>query len=262
MLGALISAGSSLLGGLLGNKSAEKAADKQARLQEKFAKTGIQWKVEDAKKAGVHPLYALGANTIAYSPQSVGDSLGPAIAQAGQDIGRAVDTGRSSGERLQARLGALQVQRAELENQKLASEIALMHQPGTPPAPVTEKTIIDGQTQAALQARTTILPQEVTATFAGRPHHEPAAHAGLTYDRVHVGNGQYGYKPLPAPKIAEAMESSWDGPVDAMIRNRILPSLGMGEHYSRPPADWLPAKHGWKWSMNPLTGVWEPIRER
>lgn len=32
-------------------------------MNKQFAKDSIQWKVEDAKKAGIHPLYALGAST-------------------------------------------------------------------------------------------------------------------------------------------------------------------------------------------------------
>lgn len=82
MLGSIISAGSSLLGGLLGKSS----ADKQMKMQTKFAKNGIQWRVEDAKKAGIHPLAALGASTSAYSP--INNGFGDAVAQAGNALGQ------------------------------------------------------------------------------------------------------------------------------------------------------------------------------
>ena len=41
---------------------------KNAALQREFAQSGIQWKVADAKKAGLHPLAALGAQTASASP--------------------------------------------------------------------------------------------------------------------------------------------------------------------------------------------------
>ena len=39
-----------------------------------FAKRGIQWRVHDAKKAGLHPLAALGAQTTSFSPSFVSQS--------------------------------------------------------------------------------------------------------------------------------------------------------------------------------------------
>lgn len=84
MIGSLISAGTSLLGGLFGRSEAQ--ANRAA--QEKYAKNSIQWRVEDAKKAGIHPLAALGAAGASYTPVSSG--FGDAVAQAGQSIGAGV----------------------------------------------------------------------------------------------------------------------------------------------------------------------------
>ena len=55
MLGALISAGSSILKGVLGKKSAKKQRDIEYERQKEFAQQGIRWKVADAKSAGIHP---------------------------------------------------------------------------------------------------------------------------------------------------------------------------------------------------------------
>lgn len=55
--------------------------------QREFAQNGIQWKVEDAKKAGIHPLYALGASTA--SPSFAFQPTGSVQA----DFGAAVDKG-------------------------------------------------------------------------------------------------------------------------------------------------------------------------
>lgn len=149
MLPAIIGAAASLAGGLLNNKSAEKAnkqaeanALRQEALQKEFAQSGIQWKVQDAAKAGIHPLYALGANTVSYSPTSVGTTAPnfDFLADAGQNIGRAIQSGTGP----QGRIAALQLTAAGLQNEglqldnelkrtQLVSAARLAGQPGTGP---------------------------------------------------------------------------------------------------------------------------------
>lgn len=69
-----------LTGGLLGlaglnetkdqNQVSEQLAREQMALQKEFAQKGIQWRVDDAKAAGLHPIYALGGSAANYSPVS------------------------------------------------------------------------------------------------------------------------------------------------------------------------------------------------
>ena len=92
MLSALIGAGASLASSLFktssDKKSAKKAAAQNYAQQKEFAQNSIRWKKEDAERAGIHPLYALGANTNSFAPTSVGTSSDfSGLAQAGQDIG-------------------------------------------------------------------------------------------------------------------------------------------------------------------------------
>lgn len=132
--GPLIGAAGSLLGGLFGQSAQNRNAERNIALQKQFAQEGIQWKVEDAKKAGVHPLYALGANTTSYQPVSVGDSIGPALADMGQDLGRAVTATRGPDDRMyDAKVKALDLQHMELRNELMASEIARNYQPSVGP---------------------------------------------------------------------------------------------------------------------------------
>lgn len=131
ILGSIIGAGSSLVGGLLGNSSANAAMD----LQKKAMQKGIQWKVADAKAAGIHPLFALGASTS--MPSAVISPLGESVAAAGQDISRAVDAMSDSREKassMSKALGALQLERGALENEMLRSQIRRLNAPGSPPA--------------------------------------------------------------------------------------------------------------------------------
>lgn len=125
MIPALIAAGASLAGGLISKRAASSQAADNYAAQKEFAQNGVRWKVEDARKAGIHPLYALGASTVGFAPTAVGDSLGPSLAAAGQDISRAVAAGSTAGERQQQQqMNALQLERAGLENELLRAQIA------------------------------------------------------------------------------------------------------------------------------------------
>lgn len=84
----------------LANQSAASVAGEQADLQREFAQNGISWRVADAKKAGVSPVYALGAQGASYAPvaQSVfqDNSTADMIQSLGQNlsgaVGRTMDT--------------------------------------------------------------------------------------------------------------------------------------------------------------------------
>lgn len=150
MLPALIAAGSSLIGGLMGNARAEK----NDAMQREFAQSGIQWKVEDAKKAGIHPLAALGAQTVSYQPQQIGTDLSTGVAQMGQDISRAVDATRTTTGRAGAvakTIEDLNLTKMGLENELLATQIAKLRQAGHPPpmpGPGDDISLIAGQPSA------------------------------------------------------------------------------------------------------------------
>lgn len=165
LLGPLISAGASLLGGSMASNAQEEAnrlAAAQAAaanrtqmrlgrmnigLQKLFAQRGIQWKVRDARRAGIHPLYALGASTASYSPVSVGTStyspvpevgMAQGLAAAGQDISRAVTAVQTADERAYTdTVRALDLQRMGLSNELLKSQIMRERVNTVPPVPDT-----------------------------------------------------------------------------------------------------------------------------
>lgn len=88
--------------------------------QKKFAREGITWKVNDAKRAGIHPLAALGANTMSFSPQYIDSDLGAA----GQNIDRAIQAGKDKQLRsLELRLKKAQVSAAESEALMRAEDV-------------------------------------------------------------------------------------------------------------------------------------------
>lgn len=134
----IVGAGSKLLGGLFGDSSRDAASAKEYERQKEFAQSGVQWKVADARKAGISPLAALGAQTYSYAPQSVGSSdFATGVAEMGQDVSRAIDATRTQNGRTAAvakTMEDLTVQRMGLENELLASKIAVTRQAGQPPA--------------------------------------------------------------------------------------------------------------------------------
>lgn len=137
MLGDIIGGIGNIIGGIMGRDSAEDMATRNMQMQKKFAQEGIQWKVEDAKKAGVHPLYALGAQTTAFSPISMNDPLPAAISEASNSFGRAINSTATAPQKAaQIKLMDLQIRRAELENKSLEMDILnsqkkMLTQPGT-----------------------------------------------------------------------------------------------------------------------------------
>lgn len=161
MFGSLISALGSLAGGLFGRSAAKDAQQAQQQmaaqniqLQQEFAQNGIQWRVADAQKAGIHPLAALGAQLHSFSPVSIsGDtdtSMSTAVANMGQDIGRAVNATRSADDRRAAVLkSSLDLQGQQLDNDikraDLASRSVRLAQQANPPMPTPTRdlTIFD-----------------------------------------------------------------------------------------------------------------------
>lgn len=126
--GPIISAGSNILGGIAGSIFGDDAADEQAQMQKDQLHHGIEYRVKDAIRAGIHPLYALGANVQSYQPVSVGDSLGPALAAAGQDIGRAVDAAGNPDQRAgRAIVDRLSIEGLQLDNDIKRAQIASMN---------------------------------------------------------------------------------------------------------------------------------------
>ena len=154
MIGDIISAGTNLIGGFLNraenrrqneaNLQAQREMNAQnIQLQKDFAQQGIRWKVDDAKAAGIHPLYALGASTTSFSPLSISGgtadtSLGDSFSRAGQDIGRAINSTRTSEERAAAATQtALQLEGLKLDNDikkaTIASTVQRIRQSANPP---------------------------------------------------------------------------------------------------------------------------------
>lgn len=242
MFGSILSAAGNLLGGFLGKKN----ADKQMDMQREFAQNGIQWRVKDAEAAGIHPLAALGAQTTSYSPVSVGD-VSTGIANASQDIGRAIDSTRTQDQRVSAvakTMQDLQLKRMGLENELLSAQIARVRQPANPPAMPSPGTryLIDGQGDTA-SSRVQDQPMQRVASDPSHTWSEPGAVTDTGYARTPTG-----LAPVYSKDVKERYEDDFLGSLTWNVRNRLLPTLGVSSN--PPPKSALPdwATH-WEYSV-------------
>ena len=79
--GALITGGSSLLGGILGNQGSKKQAKKQMEFQERMSNTAVQRRMADLKLAGINPILAgrFDASSPSGAMANINDPITPAV---------------------------------------------------------------------------------------------------------------------------------------------------------------------------------------
>lgn len=204
----LFSAIGSLIGGKMSADATEDAAAMNAASQKEFAQHGIRWKVADAKAAGVHPLYALNAQTHSFAPSYVGGTqMGEGIAQAGQNIDRAVQTTMDSTQRLQERLLLAQVQGQEIENAFKASQIARLDHSAQmgPSMPNVEME-----------------PSRFTASRPGMPFLEAAPPTPGQKEFEYEFGGTWR---LPSEQAKQAIEDVLPYEMEHYVMNRVMPAI-------------------------------------
>lgn len=211
-----------------------------SRMTARNAKAHILGVVQGAEAAGLHPLAALGMSGGGGASISWGDrsDRGAALEQMGQGLSRAAEAYTGKEERtLNRRLMALNVENAELQNQRLASEIALMRTAATPA--MASGTMIPGQTAGSpfnLDTGVKVLPKEVTANIGS---HELGVEAGTKL--VNYGTPDH---PFVIPVYAgqddneilmslHAAGVSLPSAIHEWMRQNVKPSLVSGMGYAR-----------------------------
>lgn len=122
---SLVSGAGSLAGGLVDNYFNQKASNKSYKFQKKVLQNQIQWRVADAVKAGIHPLAALGVNPASGPSISVGSSsLGSALSDMGQNLGRAAEAYLTPDAKNASRAALLTEENIGLQNDLLRAQIA------------------------------------------------------------------------------------------------------------------------------------------
>lgn len=102
-------------------------AQQQAQFNQDYVKNAMQWRVEDAKKAGVHPMAALGFSSPSYSAVSAPSAPGYAVGNSidpmefGQSLNYAATKGKDKQQ--QADMINLQVEGLMLDNEYKRAQI-------------------------------------------------------------------------------------------------------------------------------------------
>lgn len=207
-------------------------------LQKQFAQNGLRWKMEDAKRAGIHPLAALGAQGTSYQPVSVGDtSSGTATSNLGQNLTRAISATSTREERQAQALNLVasqkQIEGLELDNQIKASQLRQMNT--TAPAMPGSGNFIPGQGNSG-PSLVKDKPLDRTAGMPGAGHSEPAAVSDVGWAKTPTG-----LVPVPSQDFKQRAEDMMIPELMHSIRNNLMPNFGGG---SAPP---LPGN--WEWNV-------------
>lgn len=255
--GSAISSAAGLAGGFINATTSKTIAREQMRLQKEFAQNGIQWRVEDAKKAGLHPLYAIGASGASYTPVSQDSSaMGNAVADAGAYLGKAVDQALSKADQaaLQqenleyARLmreGNLELMRQNIRGKKLDNDFneqqmvnSLRAQGSANPArplvvstPMGEFNVNNPDKKrytakvagngATVLSGVSLEPAKVVMSSPGNP--AQTAGANSDYSLVRTENG---YTKVPSEQFANSTDDDIVNKVAWNLRNSIGDRIG------------------------------------
>lgn len=218
-------------------------AERSNKIQQDFAKHGIQYKVKDAKAAGINPYAALGASTT-MPATTVGNVSGIDDAF-GQAIDRAKAAGSTEDERvkhLAEKYAKLQVDNQEIQNNILRADLAKRTAQLAPPVPsFNQKWKVDGQGDAPSVTDVKIEPMKATASAPNMPGADPGAVNEIGWTRDPGG----GYIPVPSKEAMERQSNDMLGMLMWNWRNRILPSLGFNLN---PPPFSPPNSSFWRYS--------------
>lgn len=261
----------------LGVLSGSDEARRNRNMQMDAMTQGIRWKVADAKAAGIHPLYALGASTSMPSPVYAGVQAG--LEGMGQDLGRAFMANESQGERndrlgdfmreAEARSDARVANRmlleeniagarqrnigAQLDNElKRLQLFRLQNEVTTPAFPSGGKVDPYGAIQ--------VKPSEQVSANPALPGQEAAPTPGFKSFRFGTGSMD-----LPGQQLSESLEGMGVlGHILApyLVGRHWLEQGWQGSKYQRALQDrgaLGPPRKGYRWALQP-DGTWKEVR--
>lgn len=273
-----IPAAATLAGKLLQSDTDRSAANRNVDLQREFAQQGIRWKVADAKAAGIHPLFALGASTTSFQ-NVVGGGSDYGLPEMGQDIGRAMEAGRTARERADAEatnfmlararesdarvrqaevdserkaLFNLQLERGFLENEALKRRISQMDRSQVgPPVPSGDDDrwsllpgggapVHLGGGSVAPSDVVRVKPSDVVSSQGGHPSTE-AGHSPA-FSEVRVGDSRV---IIPSASTAQKTQNV-HGMDLGLLTAELVSRMKSG---APPPKELLPPGFHWEWQM-------------
>lgn len=237
---------------------------KQEDIQREFAQNSIRWRVEDAKRAGIHPLAALGASGASYSPiLSVGgdEHYGRAPAdpnslnamRMGQDFSRAIANTSTKEERIAQKMqlmsAKLDIEGKSIDNAIRMSQLRRMSMTG--PGLPAQENFMPGQGNSG--TRVVVEPKKSTAASVDQPSQE----AGWIPD-VGFSRTPHGLAPVIPQGLSESLEDDMIGKFMWRWRNQIQNNFGLG---TPPSRSMLPKGYDrWKWNF--VDQEWIPWKSK
>lgn len=271
--------GASVVGNLMGANASQKASKRahqfnmaQLQFQKDMAFNQIQWRTADAQKAGIHPLFALGASPMNYSPISYdgGTGGGEYYSQMGQDISRAIGARMTQRERAEeaARLAAdqavqrkrddvlfdleVQQRQANLESQGIENtyrkwQIANLASPGTPPAMPDVGGGGPGGVYNVGSGAMQVNPARSTSSATGNDAREAGEIRDYGFTRTDLG----GLRVVPSYDVHERIEDNFLQQMGWALSNQVVPfieGLNPPSTKDHPLPSWAPRGAVWRWS--------------
>ena len=209
--------------------------------QKEFAQKGLQWRIADAKKAGIHPLAAIGASTHSAAPAMVGGSPmiheGDSMSAMGQDIGRAIASHTTNHQR---KMMDLQLENAKMDNEFKQMEL------------VSARRRLSGQVGPGIPDDVINKPAEVTSHAKGRRNIEAGSVTSTGYAR---GAGGI-LTPVPSKDVKERIEDQFIPETVWSAQNYLGPTFGSTSN-KPPKKEWVKGAKDYQWSVS--KGAWEPV---
>lgn len=257
-VGSIVGAGASLFGANKNSKAVSSAnaanmafAREQLEYQKELHRNQIQWKVEDAKKAGLHPLAGLGVSPSSFSPVS-GNVIPNTqdysyLQQMGQDIDRSILQAKTKEEqkdalRLQNQSIALDLQGKDLNNQILQAELAsrrirLAQQMG-PPTPSSGRLseahyAIPGQVDGRLKRPSgTVQTGDTRYQFQQTPNGAFSLEPGNDWAGLYEDKFPFDYVPILQTYFKDLFHR---------VRGDVVDGMVYSDELAPGPTGWVPA---------------------
>lgn len=232
------------------NRMSREDQTRQENLQREFAQNGVQWRVEDAARAGIHPLYALGSNGATYSPTSltfaqpqVRSNYGDYIARMGQNVSRAIHATSSQAQR-ESQMFALQMEGAQLENEFKRIQLNNLKQVGPAFPSSSGLNYLDGQGNSN-PTMVQEIPLRTTISEPGNRAQDIGSIPDYALTRTPTGMAV-----VPSKDVKERIEDQLIPEIMWAIRNNLMPMF-TGHTPPNPRHHRLPyGFNEWRWKAS------------
>lgn len=244
-LGSLIDGMFNLAGGYMNDKANERQSELDYQRQKEFAQNSIQWKAQDAIKAGFHPLAALGTQSASYSPSGMaGGGVGDALANTGQALSRgvrqALDTQARKNSKLDLEIKQEQLKQSRLQTASMQKSLARM---GQNPKP---------EVAAVIPKASPSRPAPLTKVKPASTNNRTVKNEKHGFELMNWGNG---YKIVPSQEMSDGS----DAQVGLSIANTVDRLLNPHAWYDVVKDKLPPAPKGKKWVMTRNIDGWNPV---